>query len=53
MKVLSYVCVVRKQDTLFDYVEFQQRYRKKYFVFDDAYLMPFCQRVQWLSVKYM
>ena len=46
VKILSYSCVVRTQDTLFDAVEFQQRYRRKPFALGDAYLTPFYQRVQ-------
>ena len=40
MKILSSLYSVRTQDTLFDAVEFQQRYRKKPFALGDAYLTP-------------
>ena len=33
--------MVRTQDTLFDAVEFQQRYCKNPFALGDAYLTPF------------
>ena len=41
------------QDILFDAVEFQGRYHKNSFALGDAYLMPFNQRVQYLSVQHM
>ena len=53
MKILSSVCVVRKQYTLFDTVEFHRRYRKNTFALGDAYLMPLSQHVQYLSVHHM
>ena len=46
MKILSSVCVVHKQDTLFDAVKFQQRYRKHTFALVDTYLAPFPQHTQ-------
>ena len=45
-KIHYFVCVVYKQDTLQDDVEFQQRYREKPFSPGDACLTPFYQHVQ-------
>ena len=52
-KILSSLYSVRTQDTLVDAVYFQRRYRQNPFVLDDAYLTPFFQRVQSLSVQHM
>ena len=46
MKILSSLCVVRTHDTLFNAVQFQQRYRENPFALGDAYLTPFYQHVQ-------
>ena len=46
MKILYLLYLVHTQDILFDAVEFQRRYRKNPFALGDAYLTPFCQRVQ-------
>ena len=46
MKILSSLCVVHTQDTLFDAVELQQRYRKNPSELGDANLMLSPQRVQ-------
>ena len=45
--------MVRKQDNIFDAMEFQQRYHENTFTLDDAYLTPLSQRVQYFSVQYM
>ena len=46
MKILSSVCVIRKQDTLFDAMEFQKRYHENPFALGDAYLTPLSQHLQ-------
>ena len=46
MKILSSLYSVGTQDTFFDAVKFQQRYRKNPFALGDKYLTPFCRRVQ-------
>ena len=43
MKILSYVCGVRKQDILFDAMEFQQRYHENHFAIGDTCITPFSQ----------
>ena len=53
MNILSSLYFILTQDTLFDAVEFQQRYHKNSFALGDAYLTPFCQSVQYLSVQHM
>ena len=46
MKILSSLYWVRTQDTLFDAMEFQRRYRENPFALGDAYLTPLFQPVQ-------
>ena len=41
MKIISSLYLVRTEDTLFDAVEFQQRYSENPFALGDAYLMTF------------
>ena len=53
MKILFFLYSVRTQDTLFDAVEFQRRYYENPFTIGDAYLTPFFQHVQYLSVQHM
>ena len=53
MKILPSLYLVHTQDTLFDAVEYQQRYRENFFALGDAYLTPLYQHVQYLSVKQM
>ena len=53
MKILSSVCVVHKIDTLFDAVEFQQRYRKNPLALGDTYLTPLYQHMQYLFVQHI
>ena len=53
MKILSSLYVVYTQDTLFDAVELQQRYRENPFALGDAYLTHFTQCVQQLSIQHM
>ena len=44
--MLSSLYLVHTQNTIFDSVDFQQRYRENPFALGDAYLTPFCQRMQ-------
>ena len=53
MKKLYSVCVVCVQDTLFDAVEFQSRYRKNPFALGGTYLIPLYQHLQQLSIQHM
>ena len=41
MNIQSSVCVVHKQDTIFDAVEFQQIYRRKPFALGDIFFKNF------------
>ena len=41
MNILYSLYLVRTQDTLFDAVEFQRRYRETPFTLSEAYLTPF------------
>ena len=53
MEILSFLCVVRTQDTLFDAMEFQQRYCENPFALGDVYLMPLSQHVQKIFIQHM
>ena len=44
-KIKSYVCVVRKQDTIIYAIEFQRRYLEKPFALYDACLITLSQYV--------
>ena len=44
--IRSYICVVHKQDTLFDAVEFQRKYPKEPFALDDSCLTHLPQNLQ-------
>ena len=45
MKILSFLYLLRTQDTILDAVEFQQIYRKNPFALGDTYLTPLSQCV--------
>ena len=53
MNILYSLYLVPIKYILFDAVEVQQIYRKNSFVIGDACLVPFSQRVQYLSVRHM
>ena len=53
MDILSSLYPVPTQYTLFDAVEFQERYHENPFALDDAYLTPFYQHMKYLYVQHM
>ena len=53
MHFLSSLYLVRKQDTVFGHVEFQQKYHKNPLMIGDTGFTPLSQHMQLLSVQHI